>query len=61
MFNRKLVKLVFKVTLEEKEIIEKAMSVIRGNFGSESCLEAEKGKALVMMAKLVLLEYKSPR
>jgi len=59
MTKTEMVRLVFKVTPEEKEIIEKALSAVRGNIGSESRLEEEMGQCLVMMAKMVISDYKS--
>lgn len=57
MFKRELVKLTFKVTPAEGRIIERAMSAVRGNFGLEPTLEEERGRALIMMARMILSEY----
>ncbi len=59
MFKKELVKLTFLVTPEEKELIERAMSV-RGNFGVEASVGREMGKALVMICKIVLSDYEHP-
>lgn len=58
MFSRRLTVMKFKVSLQEKEVIEKCLSSIRGNFGSEKSLAEERGKVLVMMARIVLSDYK---
>lgn len=58
MFARRLTILKFKLNQDDRALVERAMSSIRGNFGSEKSLVEERGKALVMMARIVLSDYK---
>ena len=57
MFHNGLVVMKFKVSLQGKKVVEKCLSSIRGNF-SGLPLDEEMGQTLVMMARIVLSDYK---